>query len=146
MFSCKPVQLERCSDCSRVRAKVKRGGLIKADVHRILPTKTHEPDKPNSATECTNIYSFFLKQQQLTHVKVTAQPRIECRARAQRTRTNTNTDTHSTHAQGIRDSAAVLITPNGSIRRTVMINPAESLPPHSVTCRAAARLLQPCLH
>ncbi|XP_036969838.1 capping protein, Arp2/3 and myosin-I linker protein 3-like isoform X2 [Acanthopagrus latus] len=57
------------------------------------------------------------------------------------TRANT---TRSTNAQGIRDSAAVLITPNGSIRRTVMINPVESLPPHSVTCRegCAASILQ----
>lgn len=43
-----------------------------------------------------------------------------------------------THAQGIRDSAAALITPNGSIRHSVMINPVESLPPPSVTCREAA--------
>lgn len=43
-----------------------------------------------------------------------------------------------THAQGIQDSAAVLITPNGSIRLSVMINPEESLPLPSVTCREAA--------
>lgn len=42
------------------------------------------------------------------------------------------------HAQGSRDSAAVLITPNGSIRHSVMINPVESLPLLSVTCREAA--------
>lgn len=38
----------------------------------------------------------------------------------------------------------MLITPNGSIRHTVMINPVESLPPHSVTCRegCAASTLQ----
>lgn len=53
-------------------------------------------------------------------------------------RKSTDTCTSSTHAQGSRDSAAVLITPNGSIRLTVMINPVESLPLHSATCRAAA--------
>lgn len=59
---------------------------MKADVHCILPTEMHKLDKP--ATECTNIYSFSLKQQQLTHVKVTAQPssEYERNARAQTTR------------------------------------------------------------
>ncbi len=70
-----------------------------------------------------------------------SQPSIAYRARAQRARAQTN----STHAQGIQDSAAVLITPNGSIRRTVMINPAESLPLRSVTCRGLRRRLLPCL-
>ncbi|PWA14444.1 hypothetical protein CCH79_00011204 [Gambusia affinis] len=42
-----------------------------------------------------------------------------------------------THAPGGRDSAAELITRNGSIRRSVMINPVESPLQRSVTCRAA---------
>lgn len=141
---------------ARVRAKVKRSGLIKADVHRILPTKMHERNKPRR--ERTHKYLLFfslsLKQQQLTHVKVTAQLRIEYhrRSRPQRTRTDAHihtyihTDTHSTHVQGSRDSAAVLITPNASIRRTVMINPVESLPLDSVTCWALHCLFLPCLH
>lgn len=48
--------------------------------------------------------------------------------------------THSlpcAHAPGSRDSAAELITRNGSIRRSVMINPVESLLLRSVTCRVA---------
>lgn len=58
-----------------------------------------------------------------------------------------HTQTHPcTHAQGSRDSAAVLITPNGSIRHTVMINPVESLPLHSVTCWCQHHLPLPCLH
>lgn len=49
-----------------------------------------------------------------------------------------NIHAHCTHAQGTRDSAAVVITPNSSIRRTVMINPVESLLLPSVTCQATA--------
>lgn len=48
------------------------------------------------------------------------------------------TYTHSAHAQGGGDSAAALITPNSSIRRTVVINPVESPLLPSVTCQAAA--------
>lgn len=104
---------------------------MKADVHSISPTKNAWAPPTRQRDRMHKYWClFFLKQQQLTHVKVTAHPSIECRARAHRTRTNTHT-----HAQGIRDSAAVLITSNGSIRRTVMIKPVESLPLHSVTCR-----------
>lgn len=39
--------------------------------------------------------------------------------------------------------AAVLITPNGSIRLSVMMNPVRSLPLHLVTCRCQHLLLPP---
>ena len=86
-------------------------------------------------TECTNIY-FIFPNSNISHI-------LESLNGASCTHTHTHTDTQHresqcTHAQGGRDSAAVLITPNGSIRRTVMINPVESLLLHSVTCRAAA--------
>ncbi|MEQ2201517.1 hypothetical protein XENOCAPTIV_013662 [Xenoophorus captivus] len=42
-----------------------------------------------------------------------------------------------THAPGSRDFVAELITRNGSIRRSVMINPVETPLLRSVTCRAA---------
>lgn len=53
---------------------------------------------------------------------------------------NAHARAHTAHMLvGINDSTAALITPNGSIRRTVMmINPLGSMPPPSVTCRAAA--------
>ncbi|KAF3691182.1 Capping protein, Arp2/3 and myosin-I linker protein 3 [Channa argus] len=71
-------------------------------------------------------------QQQLTYAKVTALDIV------QEFSTGVQTHTHCTHARGNRDSAAVLITLNGSIRRTVMINPVESLLLPSATCQAAA--------
>lgn len=119
---------------ARVRVKVKREVLVKADVRRVLPTKTQELDKPNSATECTNIDAFSSPSNSNSSHMSKSHPLIQSRARAQ----CTDTRADCTHAQGSRDSTAALITPNGSIRRTVMINPVEPLPLHSVTCRAAA--------
>ncbi|MED6285732.1 hypothetical protein CHARACLAT_032188 [Characodon lateralis] len=52
-------------------------------------------------------------------------------------KTRTVTRTVCTHAPGSREFVAELITRNGSIRRSVMINPVETPLLRSVTCRAA---------
>lgn len=136
-----------------VHAKCRKEGPDRADVHRTSPRRRKRRRRRRDffflkSRPCTNQagahkmhkYLFLSSSNSNSLHMSKSQLRSAFSAIAH---TRTLARAACTHAPGGRDSAAELITRNGSIRRSVMINPVESPLPRSVTCRAAPPSVAP---